>query len=131
MHIVLLKCQIAFLQFTSCDNNPLVGCIPIAACSCSFEAEIINIGQSSHKTYSNNIVNFQESTTIFNAHTKKVWKLIVCPSYMIWFYWVLWNINHCRLFNTKFSLYSIYMICKHILLITFLNEPELIFLTFS
>ena len=28
-------------------------------CSCSFEAEIITIGQSSHKMYSNNIVNFQ------------------------------------------------------------------------
>ena len=31
-------------------------------CSCWFEAEIIKIGQSSHKMYSNNIVNFQEST---------------------------------------------------------------------
>ena len=33
-HIVLLKCshiQIAFLKFTSCDNQALVGCIPIAA----------------------------------------------------------------------------------------------------
>ena len=26
-----LKCQIAFLTFTSCDNQALVGCIPIAA----------------------------------------------------------------------------------------------------
>ena len=43
-------------------------------CCCSywFEAEIIKIGQSSHKMYSNNILNFQESTTILNAHTKKV-----------------------------------------------------------
>ena len=49
-------------------------------CSCSFE--IIKIGQSSHKMYSNNIVNFQESTKILNAHTKKVWKLIVCTSYI-------------------------------------------------
>ena len=32
-------------------------------CSCSFETEIIKIGQSSHKMYSNNMVNFQESTT--------------------------------------------------------------------
>ena len=80
---------------------------------------------------------------------------------MIWFGWVLWHINHCRLFNTKSFLYiyikyiwfglvgfsgistivgysmpnplnvyilSIHMNCKHILLITFLNEPELIFL---
>ena len=44
--------------------------------SCSFEAEIIKIGQSSHKMYSNNILNFQESTTILNACTKKVWKRI-------------------------------------------------------
>ena len=40
-------------------------------CSSSFEAEIIKIGQSSHKMYSNNIVNFQESTAILNACTKK------------------------------------------------------------
>ena len=40
-------------------------------CSCSLEPEIIKIGQSSHKIYSNNIVNFQESTTILNACTKK------------------------------------------------------------
>ena len=34
LHIVLLKCphvQIAFLKFTSYDNQALVGCIPIAA----------------------------------------------------------------------------------------------------
>ena len=33
-HIVLLKCphvQIAFLKFSSCDNQALVGCIPIVA----------------------------------------------------------------------------------------------------
>ena len=40
-------------------------------CSCSFEREIIRTGQSSHKMYSNNIVNFQESTIILNASTKK------------------------------------------------------------
>ena len=40
-------------------------------CSCWFEPEILKIGQSSHKMYSNNILNFQESTTILNAHTKK------------------------------------------------------------
>ena len=40
-------------------------------CSCSFEPEIIKIGQSSHKMYSNNILNFQESTTILNACKKK------------------------------------------------------------
>ena len=45
-------------------------------CSSSFEAEIIKIGQSSHKIYSNNILNSQESTTILYACTKKVWKFI-------------------------------------------------------
>ena len=33
-HNFILKCphvQIAFLKFTSCDNQALVGCIPIAA----------------------------------------------------------------------------------------------------
>ena len=40
-------------------------------CSCWFELEIIKIGQSSHKMYSNNIVNVQGSTTILNSCTKK------------------------------------------------------------
>ena len=40
-------------------------------CSCWFEPEIIKIGRSSHKMYSHNILNFQESTTILNAYTKK------------------------------------------------------------
>ena len=48
-------------------------------CSCWFEPEIIKIGQSSHKTYSNNIVNFQESTTILNACTKNSENLLNTP----------------------------------------------------
>ena len=40
-------------------------------CSCSFEREIIKLGQSCHKMYSNNILYFQESTIISNACTKK------------------------------------------------------------
>ena len=48
-------------------------------CSCSFEPEIIKIGQLSHKMYSNNIVNFQESTTILNACTKKSGNLLNAP----------------------------------------------------
>ena len=39
-------------------------------CKCSFEPEIIKIGQLSHKMYSNNILNFQESKTILNACKK-------------------------------------------------------------
>ena len=84
MHIVLLKCphvQIAFLKFTSCDNQALATNAWLSqrvnlvysncCCSCSFEPEIIKIGQSSLKMYSNNILNFQESTTILYACTKK------------------------------------------------------------
>ena len=48
-------------------------------CSCSFEREIIKIGQSSHRIYSNNILNFQESTTILNACTKKSGNLLKAP----------------------------------------------------
>ena len=51
-------------------------------CSCSFEAEIIKFGQSSHKMYSNNILNFQESTPILNACTKKLWKPIEGTTYV-------------------------------------------------
>ena len=47
--------------------------------SCSFEPEIIQISQSSHKMYSNNILNFQESTTILNAGTKKSGNLLKAP----------------------------------------------------
>ena len=51
-------------------------------CSCSFEAEILKIGQSSHTMYSNNI---QESTTILNVCTEKsleiYWMYHVYESY--------------------------------------------------
>ena len=70
LHIVLLKCLIAFLKFTSCDNQTVVGCILIA-------------GQSSHKIYSNNMVNFQFNfslpTIILNVHTKKSGNLSYAP----------------------------------------------------
>ena len=60
-------------------------------CSCSFEAEFIRIGQSSHKMYSNNILNFQESTTILNACTKKSGNLLNAPhTYMI-HKWIVWG----------------------------------------
>ena len=52
---------------------------------CSFEAEIIKIGQSSDKMYSNDILNFQESTTILNACTKKSGNLLKAPHILnIW-----------------------------------------------
>ena len=52
---------------------------------CSFEHEIIKIGQSSYKMYSNNILNFQESTTILNACTKKSGNLLNAPFIYIYF----------------------------------------------
>ena len=78
------KVSIAFLQFTSCDNQAFVGCIPIAAVAVD-----LNVW-SSHNMYSNNILNFQETTTILNGHTRKVWKLIVWPSY-IYIYIYIWE----------------------------------------
>ena len=53
-------------------------------CCCSywFEFEIIKMGQSSQKKYRNNILNFQESTTILNSWTKKVWKHIEFATYL-------------------------------------------------
>ena len=52
-----------------------------SCCSCSFEPETIKISQSSHKMYSNKIMNFQESATILNACTKAVWKLMEGTAY--------------------------------------------------
>ena len=69
LHIVLLKCpnvQIACLKFTSVTIRVYSNC----CCSCLLEPEIIKIGQSSHNMYSNNILNFQEPTTILNGCTK-------------------------------------------------------------
>ena len=53
-------------------------------CSCSFELEIIKIGQSSPKMYSNKILNVQESTTILNACTKKSRNLLKAP-HIVWY----------------------------------------------
>ena len=48
-------------------------------CSCSFESAIIKIGQSYHKMYRNNILNFQLSTTMLNACTKMSGNLLNSP----------------------------------------------------
>ena len=45
-------------------------------CSCFFESETIKIGESLHKMYGSNMLSFQESTTILNICTKKVWEPI-------------------------------------------------------
>ena len=51
-------------------------------CSCLFEPETIKISKLSYKMYSNNILNFEESTRILNACTKKGWKLIEGPTFV-------------------------------------------------
>ena len=82
-------------------------------CSCSFEREIIKIGQSSHKMYSNNIVNCQEFMTILNAHTKKGWKLIVYTSYSCVCVCICLSVkdtSSCLLFFKK----HLYLICQRV-----------------
>ena len=70
-----------------------------SCCSCSFKPEGIKIGQSSHKMYSNNILNFQESTIILNACTKKSGNLLNAP-HMYIYIMTLW---------IKYSLYLSYL----------------------
>ena len=48
-------------------------------CSCSFEPEILIIGQSSHKIDVNTILNCQESTTILNVCKRKSENLLKAP----------------------------------------------------
>ena len=58
-------------------------------CSWSFEPKIIEISRSSHKMYSNNILNFQVSMTILNACTKKSGDLLKTPRiFVIWEYFL-------------------------------------------
>ena len=54
-------------------------------CSCSFEPKIIKIWQSSHKMYSDNILNFLVFTTILNISTKKSGNLLNTPRYILIF----------------------------------------------
>ena len=76
-----------------------------SCCSCSFKPEIINTVQSSHKMYSNNIMNFQESTTILNASTKKSRNLLHAPRMYVTFFakylWGLVFICHCFSFPAE------------------------------
>ena len=78
LHIILLKCQIAFLKFTSCDNQFLVGCIPIAVVAVHLNLKSYNLVSLLIRCIA--ITYFQESTTMLNTSKKKVWKLIVCSS---------------------------------------------------
>ena len=64
-------------------------------CRCSFDSEIIKVGQSSHKMYSNNILNFQESTTILNVCTKNL------ETY--WMYCVIFNSSTVNILSCFYS----------------------------
>ena len=66
----------------SCFSRVYSNC----CCSCSFEPEIIKIGQSSHKMYCHKILNFQESTTILNSCTKKSGILLKAQRIYIYIY---------------------------------------------
>ena len=77
--------------------------------SCSFEREIIKIGQSSHKMYSNNRLNFQESKIILNACTKKSGNLLKAPR--IKFSYFLSNSINYMVSNYYF--YLIIIICLY------------------
>ena len=79
-------------------------------CNCSFEAEIIKICQSSHKMYSNKIVNFQESTTILNACTKKSGNLLNAPHIYIYIYIYI----YCYPQTDCFFLSELFSVARHI-----------------
>ena len=81
-----------------------------SCCSCSFEPEIIKLGQSSHNMYSNNILNFQVSTTILKSHTKKVWKFIACTAYIYIYIYMyvcvcvyMWSFEYLRAYDQSFQ----------------------------
>ena len=80
LHIILLKCPHSRpdcnFEINQLWQSGFSRVYYNSCCSCSFEPEIIKIDQSSHKMYSNSIVNFQDFTAILIACTKKVWKLI-------------------------------------------------------
>ena len=68
-------------------------------CSCLFEPEIIKIDQSSHKMYSNDILNVQESTTILNACAESYWihhVYIYIYTYIYKHVWLNNKDNFCR-----------------------------------
>ena len=71
-----------------------------SCCSCSFEPEIIKVGQSYDKMYSSNIVNFQESTTILNTCTKKSGNLLKAPRMFILCF-QLKLMNHLKIIKSE------------------------------
>ena len=73
-------------------------------CSFSFEVEIIKIGQASHKMYCNNI---QESSTILDACTKNVWKIIEGSIYIYIYIYILIVVIDVSVSAWKFSINAV------------------------
>ena len=75
-------------------QSGLIGCILIATVAVHLNSEIIQICQSSHTMFNNNIVNFQASTIILNAYTKSLesyrMHLVYLSSY---WHQTLWNLR--------------------------------------
>ena len=72
LYIVLLKCPDCIFELHQLWQSGFSRMFSNCCCSCSFEAEIIKIGQSSHKMYSNNKVNIQVSMTILKSVKKSL-----------------------------------------------------------
>ena len=79
LHIVFLKASDCIFEIHQLWQSEFSRVYSNSCCGSWFEAEIIKVGQSSHKMYINNIVNFQGSTTILNACTKKSGNLLTVP----------------------------------------------------
>ena len=73
--------------------------------SCFFEPEIIKIGQSSYTRYSNNILNFEESTTILNSYTKKSGNLLKPPrnSIIYWYNTIYYRFQYSTLILFEYA----------------------------
>ena len=84
-----------------------------SCCSCSFEPEIINIGQSFHNMYSNNILNFQESTTILNAWTKKSGNLLNAPRIYLSINLSMRAVEKIPSFTQEEPLLNIFVVATH------------------
>ena len=90
--IVLPHVQIEFLKFTRCDNQALVGCIPIAAVA-------VHLKLKSWKLFSRLI-----RCIPITYYTKEVWKHIEGTTYVFWFFKItlsLWWNTICLHINAK------------------------------